>query len=312
MANRSSLFSRRYPGGVWTVQDMLDHPGNIFFVDSGMTGAADSSGYGLSPDKPFATIDYAVGQCTASNGDVIYVAPGHAETLATAGAITTDVEGISIVGLGNGDNAPTLTYGATDATTIVSADNVLLKNLRFVSAIDDLAVFLTLGAHYATVDGCLFITSSTKEALNFIGITTTYDYATIRNCRFIQPTDPDGTDAAAGTGAIYLVDSEYVTVEDCQFVGYFETAIFHNKTTLANQLWIRRCYGYQALSTGKIGLLVANATGGDIGSLYINPNATDVSTAQLFGTESDKFFIASYFGNDSGGGQGAVFVTAAT
>jgi hypothetical protein len=301
----------RYPrvgGAIFPFVFQEITPGNVFWVDSG-TGSDDNRGD--DPGRPFATIDYAIGQCTASNGDVIYVFPGHAENVASASAITVDIAGITIIGLGNGTNRPTLTYTATTSTVVVSAANCKIANIRFVSGINDLAVFLTLGANNATVENCDFITASTYEAFNFIGITTTYDYATIRGCRFIQPTDPEGTDAAAGTGAIYLVDSEYVTVEDCQFVGYFETAIIHNKTTAAGQLWIRRCYGYQKLAA-KIGLLVEGCTGGDIGSLYINPNATDVTTAQLFGTESTTFFIASYFGNDSGGGQGAVFVTAAT
>ena len=76
---RTALFSRHQPGGVFTVSDIVDHPGDIFFVDSGAATAADSAGAGRSPDAPFATIDYAIGQCAANNGDVIYVMPGHTD-----------------------------------------------------------------------------------------------------------------------------------------------------------------------------------------------------------------------------------------
>jgi hypothetical protein len=285
--------------------------GNVFWVDSGI-GVSDQA-YGGSPDYPYASIDYAVGRCTANNGDIIYAMPGHAETISAAAGLALDVAGIRVVGLGYGTDIPTLTYSATTSTTVVSAANCKIKNIRFVSAINNLAVFVTVSANHCTIENCIFQTSSTLEAYNFIGLTTTYDYLTVTGCRFIQPTDPEGTDAAVNTGAIYFVDSEYVTVEDCQFVGNFETAIFHNKTTAAGQLWVKRCYGYNDLSTAKIYLLVEGATGGDFGSLYTNPNATDATTAQLFGTESTKFFTSSYFGNDSvGGGQGAVQVTAAS
>ena len=284
--------------------------GQIFWVHSG-TGS-DGNHRGLNPHQPFATIDYAIGQCTANKGDVIYVMPGHAETLAAAGAITVDVAGVSIIGLGNGTNRPLLTYSATTSTLLVTALDVLIKNIQFTSAINDLAVFVVDTACNFTIEDCLFYTASTFEAFCFISITTTYDNFTCRRCQFRQPTDPAGTDAAAGTGVFYFVDTQNIVIEDCEYYGFFETAIYHNKTTAATNVWVKRCVGYNALTTSVIGELVEGMTGGDIGSLYVLPHATDATTAQLYGTESTTFFLASYFGNDSvGGGQGAVFVTAA-
>ena len=280
-------------------------PNKVFWVDSNYE-AADKYG---TFTRPFSTITAALAVCTANKGDIIYVKAGHASSISAAGSITVSVAGVSIIGLGKGTSRPTLTYSATTSTMIVTADNVKISNLRFVSAINDLAEFLTVTANHCLVENCIFSTANTFEAFCFIGLTTTYDYLTVRGCRFIQPTDPAGTDDAAETGCIFLVDSEYVTIENCQFVGNFETAIIHNRGTAAGQLWVRNCYGYNALSTAQIYTLVEGATGGDIGGLYTNPNATDVTTAQLFGSASTKFFVASYFGNDSGGGQGAVKIT---
>ncbi len=103
MGNRTALFSRTQPGGVFTIADIDEHPGDIFFVHSG-TGT-DGAGYGQNPDSPVATIDYAIGLCTDSKGDVIYVMPGHNEGLGNA-QIAVDVAGISIIGLGRGSAAP--------------------------------------------------------------------------------------------------------------------------------------------------------------------------------------------------------------
>src|SRR5688572_2883165 len=96
---RTALFARSRPGGVFTVDDFAEHPGSIFFVHSG-TGS--NSNDGSSPDSPMATLDAAIGLCTASKGDTIYVMPGHAETIAAADGFDADVAGVSIVGIGWG------------------------------------------------------------------------------------------------------------------------------------------------------------------------------------------------------------------
>jgi hypothetical protein len=247
--------------------------GNVFYVDSGATYASDSAtgaadtAAGKSPDDPFATLDFAIGQCTASNGDIIVVMPGHAETVSAAGGLDIDVAGITIVGVGNGSNKPTVTLGtATTADVDIDAANILIKNIRFVGAIDDLAVMIDANADDLTLEDCEFLTTATAECLNFINFATTKDNLTVRRCRFLQPADPTGTDGAAATGAIYVVDSENILVEDCTFDGFFETACLHNKTTALKYLtWRRNNVNQQLTITGRRLLLVAGVVGCDIG-----------------------------------------------
>ena len=69
MANKTAMFSRRQPGGVVNIESQDITTGDRWFVHSG-TGT-DGAGYGQNPDAPCATIDYAIGLCTASQGDVI-------------------------------------------------------------------------------------------------------------------------------------------------------------------------------------------------------------------------------------------------
>ncbi|MFA4973446.1 MAG: hypothetical protein WC683_12580 [bacterium] len=131
--NRTALFSRVQPGGVFTVENVPEHPGAIWFVGSEVTAASDSDGYGKSPDMPFATLDYAIAYCESDEGDVIYVLPGHSEALTEQ--ISVDVSGIKIIGLGDGDNRPQFTGGANSLDCIdVSADNVVIENLYFNEA----------------------------------------------------------------------------------------------------------------------------------------------------------------------------------
>lgn len=289
--------------------------GNVYFVNSA-TGVDSASNTGDEPNSPFDTIDYAIGRCTASKGDVIIVAAGHTEAISAAAGIACDVAGITIVGIGNGTNKPTITWGtATTATMTITADNVRLVNLRCVCDIDSLATFISDGAEYTTIEDCDFVTSSAKEALAFITKTTTKDHLTIRRCTAYQPTDPAGTDGGAGTGFLYLVDSENILVENCHFRGNFETAIFHNKTTACKNLWVIGCTGIQELSGAEPFQLVAGATGATVGGGFNTPAEIAATEATLVGTLGDGFFISptTGFGNDGGaGGQGAIIVTTAS
>jgi len=144
MAARTALFSRNQPGGVFTIDDAAEHPGDIYFVDSTHAAATNAVGGGKSPDKPLATLDYAIGLCTASKGDVIYLMPGHAETTT---AIALDVAGVRIIGLGWGRIRPTLTADTTAGSLLtVSAANCEIHNVRFVGAASGNLALLDLAA----------------------------------------------------------------------------------------------------------------------------------------------------------------------
>jgi hypothetical protein len=234
MANRSSLFSRRYPGGVWTVQDMLDHPGNIFFVDSGCTGATDGAGYGLSPDRPFATLDYAVGQCTASNGDVIYCMPGHAESLAADSAVDVDIAGIKIVGLGFGASRPTFTATAIAGDFKLAAASGWIENLLFLSGIDATTGLLEITGADCTVKNCEF-RDSVDQATDMLITVNNSDRLVIDNCKFVM---------AAGAGAnsaIALDGSDDAEIKNCYIYGNFAVGAIDLRTTASNRVNIHDC-----------------------------------------------------------------------
>jgi len=114
--------------------------GNVYFVGKTPEGQAGSNGYSGTYNHPFATIDFAIGKCLANHGDIIFVKAGHTETLSAAGAITADVAGISIIGLGSGADRPTLTFGTlTSASFAISAASVTIENIIGKSALDALA-----------------------------------------------------------------------------------------------------------------------------------------------------------------------------
>lgn len=138
----------------------------VFLVHSG-TGS-DVPHYGKSYDKPFATLDYAIGRCTASRGNTIYLLPGHAEAEATAASIATmDVAGVYVVGVGTGTLMPTFSLSDDEATFTMSAADCILSGVRIYSTVADVAVGVTMAATSdgSVVQNCVFRDSADDEEL---------------------------------------------------------------------------------------------------------------------------------------------------
>jgi hypothetical protein len=166
--------------------------GNYFFVNSAI--GVDATSMGNSPDMPFATIDYAIGQCTADNNDVIVVAAGHTCTIAAAGGVTCDVAGVTIVGLGTGYKRPLITSTATGSTFLISANNVTIKNLLCTAGIDELVTFFSVSGAFCTLNAVdYYESSSSYNCISFLTTTAAADFLTLKNCHHTQTTAPAGT-----------------------------------------------------------------------------------------------------------------------
>lgn len=259
MANRTALFSRHQPGGVFTVDDLEQHPGDIWFVDSGATYAVDQAGNGVNPDYPFATLDYAIGNCTASNGDVIYVMPGHAENLTAADSIDVDVAGVKIIGLGWGSLKPTFSTTAAAGSFKVDAANVVVKNIKLLANFatgTTVALTLTAGATDLLVENVDFRdTSAANEFLLHVTIPTGSGPMTFKGCTFV-------TAAGSLVRSVYFVGtSTDVTIEDCYwFVDSSDSVIDHSAGASVN-LRINRCTIINQ-DTGAAGYCIENKSDG--------------------------------------------------
>jgi hypothetical protein len=99
---------------------------------------------GFSPDTALATLDAAFDKVTANQGDVIYVMPKHAETLSGANGVLQDIAGVSVIGLGEGNQRPTFTYSTSAAATygITAADSVV-ENLLFIGNVSNVVAGIT-------------------------------------------------------------------------------------------------------------------------------------------------------------------------
>lgn len=176
-----SNFDKGFASGVSIrgVPLLQTHPGQVFWVSnattllSGQRGG--SNGNKGTFDAPFSTIEYAVSRCTANRGDIIFVKPGHAETISSASILTLDVAGVAIIGLGHGSNRPTLTFTtATTANIPVTAANVIVHNiLHKANFADIVSAYTATGTATPTdfvVDSCEFRDGS--SVLNFLKTVT--------------------------------------------------------------------------------------------------------------------------------------------
>jgi len=174
--------------------------GSVFYVDSGVGTEGDGTSWLNAKD----TIDEAVGLCTASRGDVILVAQGHAETVTSATGLVCDVAGVSIVGIGHGSLKPTISLGtATTANISVTAANVRLSNLKIVSALADVVEGVTLGASAdgAVIDNCYFADGAANlELLVDVNAVADCDNIRIVNNQFYAFASSNTTNAIVLTG----------------------------------------------------------------------------------------------------------------
>ncbi len=233
---RTALFSRSQPGGVWTISDLAAHPGDIWFVDSGCAQGADSVGAGQSPDAAFLTLDYAIGRCTANNGDVIYVMPGHAETFTAANGFDVDVAGVKIIGLGWGDSRPTFTFGHANASVTVGAAGVWLENLRFNAGITAVLIGLSVEtlSHGLTIKNCEWYWGGTTtwDFVDMVSIATPCDRVTFEGCRFLA----EPAVAGSATGIKFVGPCSNMRVLGCEFMGDYSTACLNSITALSQGL----------------------------------------------------------------------------
>lgn len=183
VAPRSGLFVVKQPGGLPFVQDVHTHTGNVFFV---MTGGTDTAGFGQSPDAPFATWDFAIGQAKPSQGDTIYLMPGHTETISVAGGITNDVTGITTIGLGKAGLRPTITFSAVASTLLVTAANVTIRDI-IVTATAAATVMISVTAAGCTLD-CVDYVEGSAIPLQFLLTSSAADQLTLKNSNHYGPT----------------------------------------------------------------------------------------------------------------------------
>jgi len=233
---KTELFSQWRAGNL-VISDESISTGNRYWVSS-VTGATTNSG--TSPDQPLATIDAAIGKCTASKGDIVYVMPYHVEDVTAADGIDCDVIGISIIGIGDGDAVPTVSFTAAAGSVTVSVASVTLKNLKFVANFGTgttTGFTIAAGADGLTLDGIQMVdTSAANEFLIHASIATGVDRLLIKNCRFAGAAGTmSGSLVFAGTSLDAEICDNYWRVDSS------DSVIHHNAGVASNVYLHHNC-----------------------------------------------------------------------
>ena len=264
-----------------------DKAPNVFFVSS-VNGSANNDG--RDPRLPLATIDAAVGKCTASRGDLIIVMPLHVETVTAAGGLDLDVAGITIIGLGEGDDRAVVNFTtAVGADMDVDAASIKVINLVFKGGIDALTGPIDVNSAYFTMIDCE-TRDVTGQATDFIVTDANAD-----DMKLIRWTHKGATAAGADT-AITIVGGDNIIIEDANIDGNFAVGCIENVTTAAVNIKIyggaqRPCY-LRTRNAADIAIQLVATTTGDIGPdifIRLQDNAaniteciTIVNTVQIF------------------------------
>jgi len=264
------------------IQEVNFLAGNIFFVDSGATNASDANdGHGKSWDQPFSSIDYAVGMCTANNGDLILVAPNHAETVSSASALDVDVAGVTIKGIGEGDERPLITVGATGvagADVDLAAANCVLDNLRFTISAVDVTHIIDVDADGCTIRNCeINMNVTSYEAVSGISLASANvaDKTTIENCTILA------TVAAGSNEGIEIEDAQdRVLIKGCTIIGHFNESCIWSDAVNTN-IVIQDCFLKNdesgdfciELSAASTGFLIRNYYHGDTDANLVDPGS---------------------------------------
>lgn len=105
-----------------------------------------------------STLNAGLARCRSGKGDIVFVLPGHAETITTANAFSNLVSGTRIIGVapfGSG-LMPTITYSNTAATMLLNVANVQITGMKFVPGVDAVVNYVNVSGAGCYLGGNLF------------------------------------------------------------------------------------------------------------------------------------------------------------
>lgn len=241
------------------------HPGRAFWVYNGTNlspqGRAGSDNNRGSFDSPFATIAGALAQCVASRGDVVFVKPGHAETISAASGINLSVAGVAVIGLGSGNLRPTLTFSTSaNASLMVSAAQCSLINFLI-----DCTSFAALNnpvqvqaADFQMIGTRMRLANATNQAVLGVLTTAAADRMVVDGCQFTGTTD------AGTTTALQIVGGDLIQITNNYFYGAYTTTLgaINNVTTAMTEALVSgNVISNATASSTKAMVFVAGSTG---------------------------------------------------
>ena len=280
------------------------HKGRTVYVDS----AVSSSGNGDSWSGAYDTLEEAVDAALAD--DMILVAPGHAETITS---MSISKARVSIIGLGRGASAPTLTFGAAATTITIAAAGVSVSNLHLVANFLDVASAFTIGAAKDfCCDSCRFI--DTSAILNFLSAITTgstanaADGLTVTNCyQFGLNTSPLAFISILGNlDRLYVCDNSVDSASTAD-VGSFLTIA---ALVIRGALIGRNTHNVVGATGASVAVFITGSSTTNTGMVFENYVTSLDTTAALLITAAINLAVHENYMSGVVAGSGTVFPAA--
>lgn len=199
------------PGGIRSSFGTFLPPGaRVVYLRS--TGASNTDPPEIA-DRIVQTLAAALLQCRANYGDVIYVLPGHSESVTTT---PTFVAGVRIIGIGHGGNRPVFRWTATTSQWAITVADVIFSGLRLrLEGANGVVKAIVSTAADTVFEGCdiEMASGATNKATIGIEVGAGATRFRITGCRFRGTATHNVTD---GVKIVSAVDG--VTIENCQMV----------------------------------------------------------------------------------------------
>jgi len=253
--------------------------GNTFYADSGVATAGDGTTWG----KAKSTLAGAIALCTANNGDIIYVAQGHNESLTAADAVDLNVAGIIVIGCGQGSDRPRFDFDHADGEFVIGAAAVTVRNLTFMASVTAVTHCIDVenAGDWAVIEDCEFLegeAAGTDEFIDCIQVGTTATNVTIRYNTYTN---------IGGVGANNFIDLSAATIGNPRIYGnvikgeFAEAGIWGGAAIPTDVVCIGNVV--ENRTTGQFGIEFAGAATGVYGDnwVYTDAFATSIDPGSM-------------------------------
>lgn len=234
--------------------------------------------YAFDSLKPYAdgvprlytTLDTALASCVASRGDLIYILPGHTETLTAAQSL--DIAGVTIIGVGEPEPEYTIN-GTVDGFTVDAAD-ITLKNIHFPAPGTDSqtsCITITDAGDNFTMKDCTIIGSDTGDnIIDVIVIENDADYAMLDNITIFNNT------VAVTSFLTFEGNTTGSTIQNCRWWGDVATGgiVDDGPASGVDMLLIKDCIVGVVGNTKPAITLDSNPEGMIVNSVFFGTHTT--------------------------------------
>lgn len=276
---------KRFAGG-------LPSGKQVYVCSLGGINRASNFGDGSSPDAPLATITEAMSKLNNRQykGDVIFVLPGHAESVSAADYFsnTGTAAGFSVIGLGHGLHRPALTWTAAASTWLLDTAGVEVSNMRFFLAGANaagsaltVAAPITVSADGVRITDCEMYWGFDADQIVGDGIIWTGDDGVFANNRCFA-----ATAAVPSNTFLTLTGADRMRIAGNWIKGATDgttRGVIDTETTACTDLRIEGNYLANYLASSTIALsLTSNDTGIAAGNyFFVNSGILPITASEL-------------------------------